>query len=258
MTADRPRIELAVRRLLRRSRSGMLATLLAEDGEKSAGHPYASLATVAWDTDLSPLFLFSGLSDHTKNLNRDPRAALLVEEASRRANPQTGPRLTVVGTVAPCGDGADGQRARRRFLARHPGAALYADFPDFRFFRMKVERIHYVGGFGRAVWVEGRRVAHPDAAVAAIAAAEPGVLDHMNRDHADTLDRYARRMLGRQGRGWRAVGLDPDGLDLARKAQFARLDFDEPAATAGDVRARLVALADAAKTPRAKRRKTKA
>lgn len=247
MTADRPRIELAVRRMLRRARSGALATAMADENPGAGGQPYASLVTVAWDVDASPLFLFSKLSDHTKNLERDGRAALLVEEASRRANPQTGQRLTVMGRVAPCG-GADGDRVRRRFLARHPTAAMYADFPDFRFFRMAIERVHYVGGFARALWIEGARIAHPAAAVAAIAAAEAGVLAHMNGDHADALDRCAARLLGRRGRGWRAIGLDPDGLDLGRKIQFARLDFDEPAADSGDVRTRLVALADAARS----------
>lgn len=247
MTADRPRIELAVRRMLRRARSGALATAMADANPDAGGHPYASLVTVAWDVDASPLFLFSKLSDHTKNLERDGRASFLVEEASRRANPQTGPRLTVVGHVAPCGDGADGDRARRRFLARHPTAAMYADFPDFRFFRMAIERVHYVGGFARALWIEAARIAHPAAAAAAIAAAETDVLAHMNGDHADALDRCAARLLGRRGRGWRAIGLDPDGLDLSRKTQFARLDFDEPVADSGGVRARLVALADAAR-----------
>ncbi len=253
MTADRPRIDLAVRRMLRRARSGVLATALARapEGEEggAAGHPYASLVTVAWDVDASPLFLFSKLADHTKNLECDGRASLLVEEASRRANPQTGPRLTVMGRVAPCAGDADGERARRRFLARHPAAALYADFPDFRFFRMAIERVYYVGGFARALWVEGARIVHPADHVAKIAAAEPSVLAHMNQDHAAALDRYATRLLGRRGRGWKAVGLDPDGLDLGRKTQFARLDFDEPVADQDDVRERLVALAGATKTP---------
>ena len=259
MTADRPRIDLAVRRMLRRARSGVLATAQspapADEKDGAAGHPYASLVTVAWDVDASPLFLFSKLSDHTKNLECDGRASLLVEEASRRANPQTGPRLTVMGRVAPCAKGADEQRARRRMAGQEPAAALYADFPDFRFFRMAIERVHYVGGFARALWVEGARIAHPAADAAKIAAAETDVLAHMNGDHAAALDRYAVRLLGRRGRGWTAVGLDPDGLDLARKTQFARLDFDEPVADSADVRERLVALAGAARTSAKKPRR---
>ncbi|MSO84745.1 MAG: DUF2470 domain-containing protein [Rhodospirillales bacterium] len=240
------RIELTVRRLLRRGRSGTLATALGGEGAR-AGHPYASLVTVAWDIDATPIFLFSALSDHTRNLARDPRAALLIEEASRRANPQTGPRVTLLGRIAPVAEGADESSARRRFLARHPEAARYAGFGDFRFFRMTAESAHYVGGFARAVWIERSRFALRPEIVAALAACEESVLAHMNADHADAVGLYARRLLGRRGQGWTLAGLDPDGVDLKRGSQFARLDFPEPAANAGAVRAALVALADRAR-----------
>jgi hypothetical protein len=281
MSEPRLRLDLTVRRLIRRARSGALATTLAGEDVKaghpdrdalfnarvtpvgvpshdeSPAHPYASLVTVAWGTDGSPLFLFSTLSDHTRNLARDPRAALLIEEASRRANPQTGPRVTLIGRIAPCAEGADEATARRRFLARHPEAARYAGFGDFRFYRMTVESAHYVGGFARAVWIEGSRFALPAASVAAIAACESGVLAHMNDDHKDAVDRYARRLLGRRGKGWILSGLDPDGIDLRRGAHFARLDFAEPVGTAGEVRKALVALAGRTRNRNAPKRRKK-
>ena len=265
MAEPHPRIELTVRRLLRRGRSGTLATALggvmpsgvpAHDGTR-AGHPYASLVTVAWDIDGSPLFLFSALSDHTRNLAGDARAALLIEEASRRANPQTGPRVTLLGRIASVAEGPDESSARRRFLARHPEAARYAGFGDFRFFRMTVERAHYVGGFARAMWIERSRFAHPPEAVTAIAEAEESVLAHMNADHSDAVDLCARRLLGRRGAGWTLAGLDPDGVDLRRGAQLARLDFPEPAGNAGAVRAQLVALTDRARSRNATKGKKK-
>ena len=82
---------VAARRLMRHARSAMLATALAEGARGEAGWPYGSLVTVALDCDASPILLFSDLSDHTRNIKADPRATLLFEAASRRANPQTGP-----------------------------------------------------------------------------------------------------------------------------------------------------------------------
>ena len=226
------------RAMLRSRRSAALATALATEG----GWPYASLVTIACDTDGSPILLLSRLSDHTRNLKRDPRASLLVENASRRANPQTGPRLTALGRIAPDAE----PRPRRRFLARHPGAALYADFTDFRVFRMTVECFHWVGGFGRARWLEPSTVlAEADAALA-IAEAEPSAIEQMNADHALPIDRDAGRLLGRAGSGWRIVAMDPDGCDLARGNAVARLPFPRPARNAGEVRAILLDLADAA------------
>ena len=223
------------RALLRRQRSGALATALAEDG----GRPYASLVTFACDCDGSPILLFSTLADHTRNLATDARASLLIEDASRRANPQTGPRLSLIGRIEPDPD----PRLRRRFLARHPGAALYADFPDFRFFRMTVERGHWVGGFARARWISADRLLSAAGAAAAIADAEPSVLEHMNADHAEAIDLYASRLLRRAGTGWRMVAVDPEGCDLAHGASVARLGFPAPAADAQALRGILVELA---------------
>ena len=208
-----------VRALLRRSRSGALATALA--GE--AGWPYVSLVTLACDLDLSPVLLLSDLSEHSRNLQADPRASLLVEEASRRANPQTGARLTLVGRI-----GVDAEpRLRRRFLARHPGAAVYADFADFHVYRLAIERLHYVGGFGRAQWLSTALTAGGDAL--AIAACEEEVLTAVNAEHAAAVTRAAQRLLGLHGDGWQMIGIDPDGCDLRHRGSIARLTFARPA-----------------------------
>ena len=110
-----------------------------------------SLVTIACDHDGSPILLLSNLADHTRNLAADDRASLLVEAASQRVNPQTGPRVSLVGRLTP----ADAARCRDRFLARHPSAERYAGFADFHIFRMAVGRVHWVGGFADARWMDG-------------------------------------------------------------------------------------------------------
>ena len=45
--------------------------------------------------------------------------------------------------------------------------------------------------------------------VAAIAAGEQSAVEHMNADHADALDFYARHFAGARDTGWRAVAVDP-------------------------------------------------
>ncbi|MSO92389.1 MAG: DUF2470 domain-containing protein [Rhodospirillales bacterium] len=242
-SSDRDATAALARALVRRARSASLATLLVE-GSSGGPPPYASLVTVATDVDGRPAFLFSGLADHTKNLAADSRAAVLIEEASRRRNPQTGPRLTLTGTIG----NTDEPRIRRRFLARHPDAALYAGFKDFGFYRMAVERGHFVGGFARARWLGGDDLTIRDQAlVEAVAAMEVGVLQHMNTDHPDALNLYANVLLKRGGSGWTAIGLDPEGLDLRRGSAFARLDFPAPIGDAAGCRETLVRLAESAR-----------
>ncbi len=188
--------------------------------------------------------LLSRLSDHTRNLDGDSRASLLFEAASRLENPQTGPRVSLVGRIL----ASDEPRHARRFLARHPTAERYAGFGDFGFYRFVVERAHLVGGFAQARWVDGRDLSFDPAVVAAIAGCEESVMAHMNEDHGEALRLYANVLLGRPGRQWRMIGLDPDGFDLRLgRRTLARLTFDAPVADANAVRQILVDLAAAAR-----------
>ncbi len=223
------------RQLIRRARAAMLSTALASKD----GWPYGSLVSVALDCDGSPLMLFSNLSDHTRNLAKDSRASLLFEETSRLKNPQTGPRITVTGRIKKTTQA----RHRRRFLARHPEAALYAGFGDFNFFRMQVDRARFVGGFAKAVWLKGADILADAKAAAAVAKAEPAVLEHMNTDHPDAVDHYALTLLGRSGRGWKMTGIDPDGADLRLGGRVARIQFEKPVRNRKAIREELVRLA---------------
>src|SRR5208282_5721212 len=102
-------------------------------------------------------------------------------------DPLTGPRVTVLGEIAP--DPAPGNL--ERFIRRQPAASAYAGFKDFRLYRMRVLRAHLVAGFGRIDWIEPPELLFPLAATNWLRAAEPDILDHMNGDHAQTLDLYA-------------------------------------------------------------------
>jgi len=130
-------------RLLQHARIATLATL-----DHATKHPYASLVTTALDSDGAPLLLISSLARHTKNLDADPRASLLIAHAgTAQDDPLTQARVTLIGTFAP----TQGPTARTRFLANHPGAEGYASFADFRFVRMLVHSAHFIGGFGRII-----------------------------------------------------------------------------------------------------------
>lgn len=249
MTRDIPTIKPgrshreAVRRLLRERPKAALSTTMAAGGERDPGAPYVSLVTLASDHDASPILLLSGLSDHTRNLSADSRAALLLEETEGLANPQTGARVTIMGHIRRIEDEAMRERCRRRFLARHPAAALYAGFGDFAFFRMEVTRAHFVGGFARAVWIDdGAALLTPPGAAEALASAEAAICEHMNSDHGDAVDLYATHLLGREGGGWRMAAIDADGCDLVRDEESVRLPFETPLTVAADARRMLVDL----------------
>ena len=104
----------APRRLVRTALKGSLATL-----DRETGHPYASLVLVATEPDGAPTFLISRLALHTRNLEKDPRASLLIDGTGGLGDPLGGGRLTLIGTAQRSAT----ETARRRFLARHPPSA---------------------------------------------------------------------------------------------------------------------------------------
>lgn len=202
------------------------------------GWPYASLVLVAAAHDASPLLLISRLAQHTTNLAADSRASLLFDGTAGLDDPLTGARVTVLGRLEP----DDDPRQKARFVARHPSAELYAGFADFALWRLSIERAHLVAGFGRIHWVDGPALRYDASEAAALAEAEPDIVAHMNNDHADAVELYATRLLGRSGGGWRLTGVDPEGADLRRGGETARLDFAKPVRDAEQARVELVRL----------------
>ena len=222
-----------VRTLLRELDRASLATILPRE---PAGWPYASLVLVAVDHDLSPILLLSDMAEHTKAIKADDRVSLLFDGTAGLDQPLTGPRATVLGRAERIAD----ERLKARFLAHHPDAALYAGFADFGFYRIALERAHLVGGFGKIRWIGAAELAPPQAE--GLAAAEAGIVEHMNADHADAVGLYAAKLIGRAGDGWKMTGIDPEGVDLRRGGQVARLAFDVPLQSAGEARKVLVGL----------------
>ncbi len=172
-------------------RSGALATL----SRKHAGYPFASVMPYALDDLGQPLVLISAMAMHTQNLQADPRASLLVTQPVTNAqgqesgDPLAAARLTLLGEARPL-SGAAAAKARETYLARHPRASYWVDFDDFSFWRLDVRDVYFVGGFAAMDWVtaDDYGAARPDP----LADAGPGILGHMNRDHADALVACAR------------------------------------------------------------------
>ncbi len=211
------------------------ASTLATQGD---GQPFASLVTHAMAPDGSLLLWLSTLSQHTRQLAREPRCALMAQGQPTGPNPQTAPRATLTGLAEQIDDPA----LKARWLARHPYAALYADFGDFALWRVVPQSGLLVGGFAAAHRLRQADLTPDAAAVAALATAEADVIAHVNADHADTLV-----LLAGSDAGWRMTTLDCDGFDMAAGETVLRHGFARPVTDADGVRRALILAARAAR-----------
>ena len=229
----------AVKSLLRRSRQGALATLMAGTGD-----PYCSLVNVASHPDGSPVLLISRLAIHTKNLLADARVSLMLDERVE-GDPLEGSRIMLSGRAEEVASRRE--ILRQRYLNAHPAAEAFVDFKDFSFFRIHPTGTHLVAGFGRILDLQPAQFLTEISDAAELLEAEQGAVEHMNTDHREALDLYATRLLGAAAGNWRCSGTDPDGIDLQDGSRTLRLDFPERVTSPVALRKMLVRLAEQAR-----------
>jgi hypothetical protein len=181
-----------------------LATLGAD------GVPWASMVTYGVLPDGSPVLCVSRLAEHGRSLERDPRGSLLVTAPVSAEDPLASGRVTLAGRFAAPADPA---RARAAYVAGVPRAAAYVDFEDFSLWVLSVERVRWVGGYGRMESVAAGDYAR--ASVDPVALQAGPAIAHLNADHSGALLDIARALGGHPGASAaRCSGLDRQGMDL--------------------------------------------
>jgi putative heme iron utilization protein len=233
--APGPSFAEQARTLLHLGRTGTLGTL----SRRHPGHPFVSIMPYAPDGRGRPLLLISALAMHTQNLAADPRASLLVAQPGD--DPLALARVTLMGDARRL-DADERAGAREAYLARHPNAIHWVDFEDFAFWRLDLSDVYFVGGFGAMDWltVPGYEAAGPDP----LAEVGPGIIEHMNRDHADALILYARVLGGLSAEAAEMVAVDRLGFKLRIRADDGlhgrRIGFPREITTAEQCRVVLI------------------
>jgi putative heme iron utilization protein len=201
------------RTLVAQERMAALATV-GEDGA-----PWASLVRYTARADGTPILRLSTLAEHGRNVVRDPRASLMISDGGGL----DGGRVTLAGRVEATGDAVT--------------------FSDFTSYALRIERVRWVGGFGRMGSTDAAayHAAEPDPVAPRAASA----VRHLNDDHAHNLLDMARALAGHPDAvSATCVRIDRYGLDLrVDGATDVRIAFAEPVNAPDGLRAATVELA---------------
>ncbi|MCB1746941.1 MAG: HugZ family protein [Gammaproteobacteria bacterium] len=225
------------RELLAACYDGVLATLSVDVD----GYPFGSVVPYCLDRDARPVILIASIAQHSKNVRHDARVSLTVFDRGVDEL-QTSGRVTYLGECERLAPGPVLDDVRERYFRYFPEAMDYDRTHDFAFHAITPRRVRYIGGFGDIHWFEPDRmlVANPFDA-----AAERGIVDHMNADHADAVRHYCT-LVGvavPDGVTPLLVGCDGEGVNIRLDRRIVRLAFDAPAGDLAAVRATLVGLA---------------
>ncbi|GIZ51485.1 HugZ family pyridoxamine 5'-phosphate oxidase [Noviherbaspirillum aridicola] len=188
----------SVLHLLHGAASGTLAT----HSLQLPGYPFASALPFVPDEAHRPVFLVSGLAEHTKNLLADRRASFLV--TGNGESLLAGPRITLLGDALRTDASPELQA---RYLRYQPDAEQYLSLGDFAFFVLQPKRVRAIAGFAQMGWLE--EADWHDATVLTLAD-EAGLIQ-------DLLGDLPPRV--------RLLGLDCYGIDFERQGKRERQRF---------------------------------
>lgn len=220
-----------------------LATLSKDGG------PWASLVAHGALEDGSPVLFVSTLAEHGRNLERNTAVSLMVADPDPPRDALACGRVTLAG-VAEKPSGAAVETAWDAYIAAVPSAKAYSSYRDFALWVLKVERVRWVGGFGRMAWANAR--VYADAQPDRVAAGAGHAIAHLNADHAGALLDMVRSLGGHpDATEATCAAIDRLGIDIEavtpRGPAFARLAFATPAERPGDLRAATAELAHRAR-----------
>lgn len=220
------------RRLLNHQSVGVLSTHSID----VEGYPFGSIAPYALDYDGQPAILISEIAQHTRNIKHNNKVSLTVFDP-RADDPQAGSRLTWIGDA----EAIDPSETdiRERYLRYFPSAESYFQTHDFSFYRVRLRRARFIGGFGQIFWIE------PDSMLLEnpFRKTERAIIEHMNRDHQKALVHYCKGFGGVEAESITMTGIDSEGFDMLADKRKLRIDFDSPIETTEQARAKLVQLA---------------
>lgn len=185
-----------------------------------------------------PVFFISTMAMHTQNLQQDARASLLITQPDVSGDPLGAARLTLVGTA----NEAPPAEVRDLYLSRHENAKYWQDYTDFAYYRLAVTGVYFIGGFGVMGWIAPEE--YGSAAPDPLAEAGPGIIQHMNADHAGALILIARQFAGEPADEAIMTAVDRLGFHLklryGDRVHGCRVAFLREVRNTGDARSVLV------------------
>jgi heme iron utilization protein len=204
-----PELSLAerARTLAAIARIGSLST----HSRRFPGFPFGSLMPFAADGLGRPVFFISSMAMHTHNLREDERASLLIAQPDVTDDSLGSARVTLIGPTRP----APVNEVRDLYLSHYENARYWQDYTDFGYYRLDVEGVYFIGGFGVMGWVpaDEYRAAAPDP----LAAVASRIIQYMNIDHEDILRGIAARETGENPDEVRMTAVDRLGFHLRLK-----------------------------------------
>ena len=222
-------------KLLRSNNSGVLSTI----SKINKDYPFGSFVTYATLIDRSAFFYLSDIAEHTKNLNYKSTACLtIVGSSSEKNDKQNSKRLSLMGDLEKV-DEKSVDKTKEAFFSLRPESKSYANFHGFNFYKLKINKARWIGGFGKIAWLDEinwkkNKVQWIDK--------EKDIIDHMNSDHSDTISAAINYVYGIKDKDAKIKHLTIDGYYAISNSKLLFIQTPEPCLTSEQYRKNLIIL----------------
>ncbi len=159
-------LECEVRALLASQNLGLLSTYAPEGGDdKAAGFPFGSMVRFvigqSEENKGMSIVMLSRIAEHSKHIALQNKVSLLVSgNVDTERDAQQTARLTLLGEMEKLSlDTSPFQQDSEVYFQEFAETREYFQMLDFDFYRLKITKGRYIGGFARAHWLKAEQFA---------------------------------------------------------------------------------------------------
>ena len=212
--------ELEAVNLYRSTNAAILSTM----SKKYEGYPFGSFITYVSDKNRTLLMYTSDIAQHTKNLKTNSKACVTLFKLDTEYDKQNSSRLTLMGDLKDV-PVDDLDECQERFIKFLPESKKYSSMHDFKFYKLAISRIRWIGGFGDIAWLNPKNWQDD---LPKWAKNEKMMIDHMNDDHANVLQSALHAQHGIKDKNVSMIALTIDGYYVKSKENLYFISFDAP------------------------------
>ena len=228
----RKKYELDAVHLYRTTNAAILSTM----SNKYEGYPFGSFITYVSNRNRTLFMYTSDIAQHTKNLKSNPKACVTLFKLDTDYDKQNSSRLTLMGDLKTVSN-EELDDCQDRFIKFLPESKKYSSMHDFKFYKLVISRVRWIGGFGDIAWLNPKNWNDEKPKWSKN---ETMMIDHMNEDHSNVVQSALNAQYGIKDKKAQMIALTVDGYYISSKENIYFINFDKPVYKALDYRKILV------------------
>ena len=203
---------------LRNSSEGVLSTISV----RNEGYPFGSFVTYITDVDRSVIIYASNIAQHTINLKENSKSCLTLFKIDDDLDKQNSSRMTLLGDLQSMPEN-EIDETRARFEEFLPESKKYAAMHDFNFYRLHIDQIRWIGGFGKIAWLDNKdwKQFKPK-----WMSNKTSIIDHMNKDHTNNISASLNAQHNVQDPEAKMFALSIDGYFVKSEDKIYFISFE--------------------------------